>query len=425
MLDLARYPLARLAERVGTPFYLYDAGELRARVARLAPLTERPGLAVRYSMKANPARRILEAARAGGLWIDAASGNEAARALRAGFPNGADPPVVMLATDVLRGNAAEVAREHGLLVSAGSPGIVRELAEAGVRGPIGLRVNPGFGHGHVASCDTGGPSSKHGIWPDDLAAARRAAEAAGLRVVTLHAHVGTGPTLSEFDENLSRLVDFFATLVPDFPDLAAVDLGGGLPFPYRPEERPYDESGLSRALDSARSRLSSATARPLRVEIEPGRFLVASMGILVARVKEVKETRANAKGAGHAFAMVDAGFCDLLRPALYGAYHRIDVVGAGAGRAPEPLVVAGPLCESGDVFTRDERELLHPRPLPRPDPGDLLVVRDAGAYGAAMASNYVSMGRAPVVWWDEGVATLIARGETVDDLTALECERPV
>jgi diaminopimelate decarboxylase len=120
--------------------------------------------------------------------------------------------------------------------------------------------------------------------------------------------------------------------------------------------------------------------------------------------------------------MVDAGFNDLIRPAMYGSYHHISVVGAGAGRPPEPLVVAGPLCESGDVFTRDDKELLDPRPLPRPEPGDLLVLHDAGAYGAAMSSNYVSLGRAPQVFWDEGKASLIARRETIDDVVRAETD---
>ena len=160
----------------------------------------------------------------------------------------------------------------------------------------------------------------------------------------------------------------------------------------------------------------------MRIEIEPGRYPVAGMGLLVCRVKDIKSTRANSKGPGHTFVMVDAGFNDLVRPAMYGSYHHISIVGAGASRPPEPLVVAGPLCESGDVFTRDDHELLDPRSLPRPEPGDLLVLHDAGAYGASMSSNYVSLGRAPQVFWDEGKATLIARRETIDDVTRTECE---
>ena len=112
-------------------------------------------------------------------------------------------------------------------------------------------------------------------------------------------------------------------------------------------------------------------------------------------------------------------------PAMYGSYHHISIVGKGAGRAPEPFVVAGPLCESGDVFTRDDKELLDPRELPRPDVGDLLVLHDAGAYGAAMSSNYVSIGRAPQVYWEDGRATLASRRETIDDVVRAECDEPL
>ena len=149
------------------------------------------------------------------------------------------------------------------------------------------------------------------------------------------------------------------------------------------------------------------------------------MALLVARVKDIKRTQANDQGAGHDFVMVDAGFVDLVRPAMYGAYHHISIVGAGAARAPEPFVVAGPLCESGDVFTRDDHELLVPRPFGRPDIGDLLVLHDAGAYGAAMSSNYVSIGRVPQVLWDEGRTRLIARRETLDDIVRNECNEPL
>jgi diaminopimelate decarboxylase len=422
MLDLARYPLEKLADQVGTPFYLYDGDVLRENLARCARLVDGPGLAGRYAMKANSARKVLEIVREGGLWIDAVSGNEALRALRAGFAGGTEPPVIMLTTDVFRDNALSVVLEHRLLPNIGSPGMIGELREAGYRGPIAVRVNPGFGHGHVQACDTGGPSSKHGIWRDDLGEARRRAADARLPVVALHAHVGTGPELGEFDANMRKLVDFFVELLPDFPEVVTVNFGGGLPHPYRPDTPAYHLACYRPVLDEGRQRLSGAARRPVRVEIEPGRHLVAGMGVLVARVKDVKRTRSNPKGPGHRFVMVDAGFCDLLRPAMYGSYHHIEIVGHGAGSPPEPCVVAGPLCESGDVFTRDDRELLDPRPLPPPEPGDLLVLHDAGAYGAAMSSNYVSMGRAPQVLWDEGRATLIARREMVEDVVSVECD---
>jgi len=417
--DLSRYPLARLADRIGTPFYLYDAGILRDRLRALAALTDKPGLKARYAMKANSSWKVLELVREAGLWIDAVSGNEVLRARRAGFAMGAEPPTVMLTADVLRDNALTVVLEQSVLPNVGSPGMIDELRGAGYKGPIAVRVNPGFGHGHVQSCDTGGPSSKHGIWPDDLADIRRQAAAAKLPVVALHAHVGTGSQIREFDANMRKVVDVFAALKPDFPDLAAVNFGGGIPHPYRPGAPAYDLAWYRPVLEEASARLG------VRIEIEPGRYPVAGMAVLVARVKDLKRTRANEKGPWHEFVMVDAGFNDLVRPAMYGAYHHISIVGAGASRPAEPFVVAGPLCESGDVFTRDDKELVVPRSFGRPDVGDLLVLHDAGAYGAAMSSNYVSLGRAPQVLWDGNRATLIARRETLDDVVRAECNEPL
>ena len=173
----------------------------------------------------------------------------------------------------------------------------------------------------------------------------------------------------------------------------------------------------------------AAARRELRVEIEPGRYYVAPGCTLVTRVTDVKQTRTNEKGRGATFAMVDAGFVDLVRPAMYGSYHAIDIVGRDdedPNVAREPIVIAGPLCESGDIFTRDDRELLAPRLLPRPVAGDLLTLRDAGAYGYAMSSNYNSIGRAPQLWLEEnGSVEMISRRETLDDLLKAEGSWPV
>ena len=420
-LSLDDYPLARLADEVGTPFYLYDGAELGRRLDDLTGLTAPTALQARYAMKANSCWRVLDAVRAAGLWIDAVSGNEVLRARRAGFAMGAAPPVVMLTADVLRDNALTVILEHGVLPNVGSPGMIDELHGAGYTGPIAARVNPGFGHGHVQSCDTGGPSSKHWVWHEAMDRLHARATAAGLPIVALHAHVGTGPQIRKFDENLRRLVALLAERLPRLPDVTAVNLGGGIPYPYRPGAERFDLVGFGRLLGEAAATLARAASRPIRVEIEPGRYVVAGSGLLVCRVKDLKETETNTKGPGHRFIMVDGGFNDLVRPAMYGAYHHISIVGKGAGRPPEPFVVAGPLCESGDVFTRDDKELLDPRQLPRPEPGDLLVLHDAGAYGAAMSSNYVSLGRAPQIFWSDGQGTLVARRETIDDVTRAEC----
>ena len=185
---------------------------------------------------------------------------------------GAKPPVVMLTADVLRDNALTAVLEHGVLPNVGSPGMIDELHGAGYAGPIAVRVNPGFGHGHVQSCDTGGPSSKHGIWHEALGELRASAAAAKLPITTLHAHLGTGPRIAEFDENLRRFVDMMTPRLPEFPDVEAINLGGGIPHPYRPGAPSYDLAGFRKLLVEVAAALAKAAGRQIRVEIEPGRY---------------------------------------------------------------------------------------------------------------------------------------------------------
>ena len=416
--------LGRLAAEVGTPFLFYDAQVLRERIAAVRALTEGPHLAARFAMKACSAHLVLKEMNANGIWIDAVSGNEILRAKRAGFPMGAEPPVVLLTADVFRDNALDAVLSERVLPNLGSAGQIEVLASSGYRGPVGLRVNPGFGHGHVQACDTGGPSSKHGIWIDEIVEVAERARAAGLPVTLLHAHVGSGPEQAEFDANVGRLAALFGDLLPGLPDLAGVSFGGGIPHSYRDPSFVPDLGPLGRTLEEAQRKFSERAGRAIRVEIEPGRFFVAPAATLVARVTDQKQTRTNDKGEGFDFLMVDAGFVDLVRPAMYGSFHRMTPVGRNLGPVHR-WAVAGPLCESGDVFTRDADELIQPREMATPLAGDFLLLHDAGAYGAVMASNYNSLGRAPQVWWDEGRAVLMSRRETLDDIMATECELPL
>ena len=231
--DFQGVDLGWIAERVGTPFYLYDAQRVQDRIDRMVELTAAPGLQARYAMKACSARRVLERMRDHDIWIDAVSGNEVLRAHAAGYDLDADRPEVLLTTDVFRDNALKMAHRAGVLPNLGSPGMIEQLEASGYAGPIALRLNPGFGHGHVQACDTGGPSSKHGIWYDAAAAVAREAERRGMHVALLHAHMGTGPEVDEFYVNMQRLVDFFADQATSYPHLQAVNLGGGIPHAYR------------------------------------------------------------------------------------------------------------------------------------------------------------------------------------------------
>lgn len=410
-----------LAERVGTPFYVYDAALVQARIKAIVALTAAPGLQARYAMKACSAAPVLACMRAHRIWIDAVSGNEVLRARAAGYALDSAVPEVMLTTDVFRDNALDVVRAYGVMPNIGSPHMLEQLAAAGYRGPLGLRLNPGFGHGHVQSCDTGGPSSKHGIWFDEALAAAHAATRHGMTVTLLHTHIGSGPAVAEFTSNMQQLVNFFAACLEVYPHVQAVNFGGGIPHPYRPGAPSADLVGFEHLLQEAQARFSQQTGRTIRVEIEPGRYFVAPAAAVVTRVTDVKRTQSNAKGPGHTFVMVDAGFCDLIRPAMYGSFHHISVWNAPRNATVEPTVIAGPLCESGDVFTRDEAELVQPRPLPAVQIGDLLLIHDAGAYGYTMSSNYNSLGRAPQVWVENGIPYLISRRETFEDIVRTEC----
>lgn len=153
-----------IAEQIGTPFHLYDAQVVQERIDNILALTAASGLQARYAMKACSARQVLERVRDHGLWIDAVSGNEVLRAQAAGYDLESARPEVLLTTDVFRDNALDMVHHPGVLPNIGSPGMVTQLEACGYAGPIALRLNPGFGHGHVQACDTGGPSSKHGIW---------------------------------------------------------------------------------------------------------------------------------------------------------------------------------------------------------------------------------------------------------------------
>ncbi len=422
MIPWQRDQLEKIADVVGTPFYVYDAVELRRRIADVQALTQGDGFQARFAMKSCPVHTVLKSMRDAGIWIDAVSGNECLRALSAGYSGGKEPPYILYTADVFRDNWKQAVFEEGILPNLGSPGMLDDLLKEGYRGPVGIRVNVGFGHGHVNTCDTGGPSSKHGIWWEDAADFAKRASAVGCPVRLLHTHVGSGPQQEELRANLNRIIDVFSEWIGDFSDVDAVSLGGGLPWNYQGGEA-LDVTALRNILTEGREKLVAAAGRPLRLEIEPGRYFVASAGTLVARVTDVKSTRSNEKGEGHRFVMVDAGFVDLVRPAMYGSYHRIEAPGVNGGS--EAVCVAGPLCESGDVFTRGADELLEPRTLPSLKVGDLICLRDAGAYGYAMSSNYNSIGRPPQVWIDGQEIRLISRRETLHDLLVSEVDEVI
>lgn len=405
---------ANLAAKYGTPLYVYDAETIREQFRRVARFDT-----VRFAQKACSNVHVLRLLRALGASVDCVSSGELTRALKAGFAPGIDAKGhadIVYTADVITSTTLEQVVSLGVPINAGSEDMVDQVAAHAKRGySIWLRINPGFGHGHSKKTNTGGASSKHGIWHENLPRVFDTIRRTGLQLVGLHMHIGSGADMG----HLARVCEAMTTTVRQAfssgIDLRAISGGGGLSIPYRTTDQDVDPDAYFELWDKARNEVVSIVGHAVDLELEPGRFLVAQAGFLVTEVRARKTM-----GPNH-FTLVDAGFNDLVRPAMYGAHHEISVVTQdGSQPVPVPTIVAGPLCESGDVFTQNSHSEVLPRLLPEARVGDLLVLHDCGAYAASMASNYNSRPLAPEVLLDGGEARLIRRRQTIDELLALE-----
>ena len=408
--DLNADNLLRLPAEFGCPVWVYDAQIVREKIAALHQFD-----VVRFAQKACSNIHILRLMREQGVKVDSVSLGEIERALAAGFDPKTDPDAIVFTADVI--DDATLARVHELQVpvNAGSVDMLEQLGQVSPGHRVWLRVNPGFGHGHSQKTNTGGENSKHGIWYADMPAALEVLQRYSLKLVGIHMHIGSGVDYGHLEQVCGAMV----RQVVDFgQDLEAISAGGGLSIPYREGEEAIDTDHYYGLWSAARDQIAAHLGHAVKLEIEPGRFLVAEAGVLVAQVRSVKEM-----GSRH-FVLIDAGFNDLMRPSMYGSYHHITALAAD-GRdlthAPRrETVVAGPLCESGDVFTQQEGGKVETRALPEVKPGDYLVLHDTGAYGASMSSNYNSRPLLPEVLFDNGKARLIRRRQTIQELLALE-----
>ncbi|MBC7716844.1 MAG: diaminopimelate decarboxylase [Pseudorhodobacter sp.] len=410
--------LRDLAQHHGTPLWVYDAETIRARIASLQAFD-----VIRYAQKANSNVHLLRLMREQGVTVDAVSLGEIERAVMAGYT--ADD--IVFTADLF--DHATLARvvQDGITVNAGSIDMLGQLGEAcvaadrlgrqaGQRPPhkVWLRINPGFGHGHSNKTNTGGEHSKHGIWHTDVPAALAEIDRHGLHLVGLHMHIGSGVDYQHLEAVCGAMVDLARTVGRP---VEAISAGGGLSIPYQAGEPEIDTAHYFNLWNATRQRIEANQGSRLTLEIEPGRYLVAESGVLLAELRAQKH-----QGAQH-FVLVDAGFNDLMRPSMYGSFHGISVLKAD-GTVPaiptSPSVVAGPLCESGDVFTQGEGGVVLTRELPAAQVGDWLVFHDTGAYGAAMSSNYNTRPLIAEVLVDGDSSRLIRRRQTAAELLGLE-----
>ena len=391
--------LAALARRYGTPLYVYSANIVRDRYRALRGAFTRPVL-VCYALKANSSRAVASVLAREGAGADIVSGGELGRALRAGFAprrivfSGVGKTEEEMAAGLRAGvKAFNVESSEELDALARVAGRLKKTA------PVSIRLNPDINartHPHIT---TGRAENKFGVETREaLALYRRAASDPRLRVTGVQCHIGSQITsLAPYRRAAAAVAGLAAALKKQGIPLDFADLGGGLGISYK-DETPLDPRELVRTLEKA-----FANQPELELLVEPGRYLVADAGLLLTKVLYRKQT------SKRRFIIVDAAMTDLPRPALYNAWHPVQVVSPRRGKKTMADVV-GPVCESGDFLARQ-------RSLPPLQSGDLLAVLKAGAYGFAMSSQYNSRPRAAEVLVDGGKARLARRRETYADLT--------
>ncbi len=395
-------PLREIVDAVGTPAYVYSLAQLRDAFRSFDQAFAASRHLVCFSVKANSNLAVLRAFVNEGSGFDIVSGGELFRVLKAG----ADPGKVVFSGVGKTREEMEYALRSGILMfnveSEQEMEALNEVAGSmGVTAPVSFRINPDVDPQTHPYISTGMKKSKFGIAIDPAAAAyRRAIALPNLDVVGVDCHIGSQLTsTSPFADAAERVRAFIELLQGEGADIRYVDLGGGLGIRYDDEEPPAPE-------DYAKALMEGVRGLDVTLVLEPGRSMVGNAGILVTRVLYLKRTEAKN------FVVVDGAMNDLVRPSLYGAFQGLRPVDR---REAEPMTadVVGPICESGDFLAQD-------RDIQPPEPGDLMAVMSAGAYGFTMASNYNTRPRAAEVLVDGKEFAVVRERETLEGLVAGE-----
>jgi diaminopimelate decarboxylase len=391
-----------LAEEHGTPLYIYSRSHIRDRYKKLSEAMAPVDPLICYSVKANSNGEVLRTLANEGSGFDIVSGGELFRALRAG----ADPSKIVFAGVGKTRKEVLYALEQGILFfsveSEAEAARISECAtELGTTGRIAIRTNPDVDADTHKKITTGKKENKFGLAIsriDEVCATVAAMQ--NVELVGLQIHIGSqilNP--APFGTSLDKLAEVLPALRAKYPTLSYVDIGGGIGIKYTPDQEP---ASLARFAEVVIPRLK---ALDLKIVMEPGRYIVGNSGILVTEVQYIKQTPAKR------FIIADAGMNDLLRPALYDAYHEIVAVKETPATMEADLV--GPICESSDVFAKG-------RELPDVKQGDLLAMLSAGAYSFSMSSDYNSRPRPAEIMVDGDSAQVIRKRETWEDLVRLE-----
>ncbi|MEX2380868.1 MAG: diaminopimelate decarboxylase [Opitutales bacterium] len=407
LVFLTRDQAFEVREKIGTPAYVYDERSLKRYAASALRFPNAFGLTVRYAMKASPNASLLRIFDRAGLSIDASSAFECERAMKAG-----------IAADKISLSTQELPRDFGGLIERGvtlNACSLDQLKRFGEQFPgarVGMRFNPGIGSGGTRKTNVGGPSSSFGIWHEYIGHVKELAEKFGLEIFRIHTHIGSGSD----PEVWQRTAHLSLNMVREFPSVRTLNLGGGYKVARMPDEKTTDLTMIGSPVCEAFEAFYHETGRKIRLEIEPGTYLVANACSLLTTVQDIVDTGAQ----GHRFLKLDTGMTEILRPSLYGAQHPLVLLSQTVGGEEFEYVVVGHCCESGDLITPapDQPDVVDARRLPEARVGDLCVIEGAGAYCSSMAAkNYNSFPEAPeVLLAESGETSVIRRRQTLEQM---------
>ncbi len=366
----------------GTPLFVYSRAVITRSVEELLAFKAPFGLNVRYAMKANPHPQILQLVNSLGVQIDASSGYEVTAAIAAGIP----PEQIQITSQELPDNLQDFITQ-GVRFTACS---LHQLTEYGILAPgssVGVRINPGAGTGLNNRLTTGGYAASFGIWYEYIDQIHDIARKYQLTIDLMHTHAGTGTEPAGWLAVAKRNFE----LLEQFPDAKTTSLGGGFKVGRMPHEQTANLAGISPPIAQLVTEFAEKTGRRVRLELEPGSFLVVAAGTLITKIIDTKDTGSD----GYKFLVINGGMTEILRPSLYGAQHPLVVVPRLSGDATETedYAVSGHCCESGDMLTvvAGDPETLEPRKLRKAAIGDYLCIEGVGAYCASMrAAGYNS-----------------------------------
>jgi diaminopimelate decarboxylase len=403
-LHAENLPVSELAARYGTPLYIYSRGHLRSQFRALQEAMQELDPLICFAVKSNSNAAVINVFAREGAGADVVSAGEIHRAKGAGIPASR---MVFAGVGKTEQEIEYALREDILSFTVESEPELERISAVGqalgLTGRVDIRVNPDVDPKTHKYTSTGKKENKFGV---DLERALRAYELAAdlphVEIAGMHMHIGSPVmTIGPYQEALEKVVPICRELKERYPTFQHLDIGGGLGIPYRPDDTPFDLQSYAQIMVNGLKDLD------LKILLEPGRFLTGNAGILVSEVQFVKENPFKK------FVIIDAAMNDLIRPALYQAYHHVIPVHHTAETLFGDLV--GPVCESGDFLAQN-------RELPAVEPGGLLAIEGAGAYAFAMASTYNSRGRPAEVMVSGDRAEQVRERESWDDLVRGESQ---